>query len=84
MNLFSKKKAQVIEIICDKCEQWEIFKNFQAVMNNFNIYNWTYMYLPNCPSRGTLRFEFVASDKKHRKIADKCYNDICRGKFPMN
>lgn len=84
MNLFSKKKKHVIEITCDRCEHYEVFKNFQTVMNSFGIYNWTYSFLPFCPSRAKIRFEFVASDKKRRKIADKCYNDFCRGKFPMN
>lgn len=80
MNLFSKKKEQVISIVCDACQVSEVKSNFTKIVDS---YLWKVEYIDGFKERVKVIFTFEATQRKFYKIWDNVYYSFCKNTYPM-
>lgn len=80
MNIFSKKKEQIITIVCDAWQVSDVKNNFTKIHDS---YFYKVEYLDGIKERVKVIFTFEATQRKFYKIWDNVYYSFCKNNYPM-
>lgn len=85
-ELFEKKAENEMAIVCNWNEQGHVERNFLAVMDKFkNASNrgWRRESLSGFVDRCKITFTIYCKPSRLWDIKEACYNDFCKGCYPI-
>ena len=85
-SFFEKKSEQEMAIVCDWNDQAYVERNFLAVLSKFkHAYDrgWTRENIRGLIGRCRITFQVYCKPSQLWDIKEACYNDFCKGRFPI-